>query len=976
MGSGGPLHGGYARAWRRAASALAALVWMVALAAAAPAAERLSGVALVVGQSAYEHLPPLANPANDARAIDDLLSDLGFEVDRVTDADQKKLAKALRRFAEDAAEADVALIYYSGHGIEAGGENFLVPIDADLTALDDALDRLVPLSDILDRLQKAVPVTIVLLDACRSNPFPPGATVKTGPDAEPAPIGVAGLSPPRGASALARTDNGGKSSLGAVIGFAAAPGRAALDGDPGGNSPYAAALLKHLSAAGYGFGDVMTLVTEEVYLKTGARQLPWTNSSLRRALFFGSGDGQAGDEPAGEEAAIRGERRKLLLTIAGMDQVARHEVAATAREKGVPMDALFAMLKAIGADTPQDPDALSRLLSEQSARLEQILAEREALRSSDPEITRLSKLAGEAVAEGALAAAIGFNEQAKRRIGELSAGVDDAEAELKARRLEFARIFADSGRTYALALDYGKAAEDFEHAFAEAERWDAPLALSYRLAAASALEDQGYHLADDAALDRASSAYAQAAAFASGASDIVAWAQAQRGLARVLWAKGDRTSSTTELSQAAALLRAAVARPELQAKPATLAGLQADLGLVLLTLGGRESGSDGLEAAAAALDAALAATDRGETPLEWARRQNRLGVVLMQLGQRQGSGELLEQAGKRFRLALEERRRDVVPVDWAQTTNNLALVTASLGERETAPAKLEESVALYRDALSVQTRERTPMLWAEAQANLGTSLFVLAGREAGTARLDETIAAFRLAALEITRERSPLKWAALQDNIGLALSKLGERSSDPARLREAVATFSQAIEARPRESVPLDWANSQNNLGNAHYRLAQLGGERSELAQAEAAYRAALEVRIRAAQPVEWAKTVNNLGNVLYDLAKKDDSVELFGQAAAQYRAALEVTGRESDPFGWGMTQNSLGETLLEIGSRTDDAAALGEARQAIEAARDVYLGAGQARYADFFAALLAQVDIAEQQIEIRRRIREAGGKP
>lgn len=243
----------------------------------ASAAETLRGVALVIGQSEYEHLSPLPNPENDADAIDELLSDLGFEVDLVTNADLKKLTRSFERFIEDAEDADVALLYYSGHGIEGGGENFLLPVDADDSALENAGERLVPLSKIVAQLQATVPVTIVLLDACRTNPFPAGATMTVSAGAAPVPMALTGLATPdatRGAASLQARDAAAADSLGAVLGFAAAPGQPALDGDPGGNSPYAAALIKHLSAGGYAFADVMTMVTEEVYLRTNARQTP------------------------------------------------------------------------------------------------------------------------------------------------------------------------------------------------------------------------------------------------------------------------------------------------------------------------------------------------------------------------------------------------------------------------------------------------------------------------------------------------------------------------------------------------------------------------------------------------------------------------------------------------------------------------------------------------------------------------------
>src|SRR4051794_7661567 len=93
--------------------------------AAADDAKPLRGIALVIGQSNYQHIAALPNPANDARAVAHMLGDLGFEVTSVADGDQVRLTRSLERFVEDAAGADVALLYYSGHGIEAGGENYL-----------------------------------------------------------------------------------------------------------------------------------------------------------------------------------------------------------------------------------------------------------------------------------------------------------------------------------------------------------------------------------------------------------------------------------------------------------------------------------------------------------------------------------------------------------------------------------------------------------------------------------------------------------------------------------------------------------------------------------------------------------------------------------------------------------------------------------------------------------------------------------
>ena len=138
-------------------------------------AQELKGVALVIGESKYETLPELVNPNQDARDIDDLLGDLGFDVDRVLNADAEELREAIDEFIEDAEDADVALVYYSGHGIEVGGQNYLVPVDADVRQPEAAGRSAGRRRSRCSRSwRRPCPVTIVLLDACRSDPFPAG----------------------------------------------------------------------------------------------------------------------------------------------------------------------------------------------------------------------------------------------------------------------------------------------------------------------------------------------------------------------------------------------------------------------------------------------------------------------------------------------------------------------------------------------------------------------------------------------------------------------------------------------------------------------------------------------------------------------------------------------------------------------------------------------------------------------------------
>ena len=238
----------------------------------------LKGVALVIGQSNYATLPKIPNSAQDARAIADVLGKLGLTTDTATDSKSQDFRRTIDSFIEKAQGADVALIYYSGHAIEAGGINYLLPTDTDLNALEAADQTLVSLQDVRDRLRQKAKTTILLLDASRPNPFPKYAVVQRAKGSTGDPIATMGLGPPNGAAATTSE----------VIGFAAEPRQVAVEGPAGGSSPYAAALIKHLPATpAYEFSQVMAMVAEEVSLATQGRQRPWTSASVKQVLNFG-----------------------------------------------------------------------------------------------------------------------------------------------------------------------------------------------------------------------------------------------------------------------------------------------------------------------------------------------------------------------------------------------------------------------------------------------------------------------------------------------------------------------------------------------------------------------------------------------------------------------------------------------------------------------------------------------------------------
>ena len=210
-----------------AAAGLLAGLWVTVVSPVALAAGR---VALVVGNSAYTAIGALPNPGNDASDMATALGRLGFEVTSVRDADRAAMNEALRLFARESARADVAVVFYAGHGLEVDGVNYLVPVDAQLERDTDVEYEALPLDRVL-RATSGAALRVVILDACRNNPLA-RAMQRTG----------AVRSVSRGSFGELNESLLGEETL---VAYAAAAGTTAADGD-GRNSPYTAALLAHL----------------------------------------------------------------------------------------------------------------------------------------------------------------------------------------------------------------------------------------------------------------------------------------------------------------------------------------------------------------------------------------------------------------------------------------------------------------------------------------------------------------------------------------------------------------------------------------------------------------------------------------------------------------------------------------------------------------------------------------------------------
>src|SRR4051794_13080578 len=262
--------------FRRALFKLTISASMILTAGSAFAENR---VALVIGQSAYRSVPALPNPANDAKAVTQLLTDSGFEVSTASDLSQGQLREQVSAFAGKVAAkgADtVALVFYAGHGLQIDGENYLVPIDVDPKREADIPLQAVRLNDILNTLT-SVPskMRILMLDACRNNPFPD----------------------------ISKTAGGGLAIVDAKIGapgtflsFSTSPGAVAEDGS-GSNSPYTNALLAAGKEQNIPIEETFKRVRLAVNKVTEGRQTPWDSSSLTEDFRF-SGASVAGPKLA------------------------------------------------------------------------------------------------------------------------------------------------------------------------------------------------------------------------------------------------------------------------------------------------------------------------------------------------------------------------------------------------------------------------------------------------------------------------------------------------------------------------------------------------------------------------------------------------------------------------------------------------------------------------------------------------------
>lgn len=360
---------------------LLALCLILGLAQTAVAEKR---VALVLAAEDYEHVRPLDNPVSDARALEGLLEGLGFEVTLETDRDLKRMRRALQDFREDGAGADVALFFFAGHGVAIEGVNYLLPVDARVASSAELTASSLPLSEVQEAMNAVAKVSIMLLDACRDDPFAGGGGSADDRSAKPladnppeAPKPVPGL------GRIGRAD-------GVLFAFAAAPGETASDGKDT-NSPFTSALLRHFGTKGVELKSALTLVQQDVYDRSRGRQLPYIESGLPSLVFI-SGEG---DLP---------ERDQLLIAMAGLTPDLRAEVETVAAANDMPLAPLYAALISgdLGGVTP---DLRRQKLEEAARSYAAFQSELVKYSSDDPKVAELRAAAEEQLSLGSFEAA-------------------------------------------------------------------------------------------------------------------------------------------------------------------------------------------------------------------------------------------------------------------------------------------------------------------------------------------------------------------------------------------------------------------------------------------------------------------------------------------------------------------------------------------------------------------------------------------
>jgi formylglycine-generating enzyme required for sulfatase activity len=405
-------------------------------------------IALVIGNSVYERVPQLQNPVQDATAMSQMFKAAAFDaVTLKLDLKASEMRRALRDFSDDARDADIAIIYFAGHGLEIQGTNYLIPVDAVLERDIDAFDEAVPLDRLLHAMEPARQLRLVILDACRDNPF-----------AKSMKHGSASHLVDRG---LARIEQGGLASVGptslnTLVAFAAKAGSTAADGDAR-NSPFTAALIKFLPTPGLDLRKAFGFVRDEVLKVTHNQQEPFIYGSL------GGNDVPLVPEPPAPQVAPDTAARDDYELASGINVVATWDSFIRKYPTGFYSDLAKAQReRLIAAKAAEDAArrAVAQKLAEEAGAAAE--AERQRLAAKAIQEAKAAELARAEAAkkaseEAAKAAVAREADERQKALAEAAEAARRAAAQKRAE--EAAAAEAERQRLAVEAIEKAKAAE-------------------------------------------------------------------------------------------------------------------------------------------------------------------------------------------------------------------------------------------------------------------------------------------------------------------------------------------------------------------------------------------------------------------------------------------------------------------------------------------------------------------------------------
>jgi uncharacterized caspase-like protein len=374
-------------------------------------------VALIIGNSNYQNVAPLTNPANDATAITDMFRKASFDlVESRRDLKSQEMRRALRDFGDRAHGADIAVVYFAGHGLEVDGINYAVPVDATLERDADVDDEGIALNRFLLAAEPASQLRLVILDACRDNPF--AKKMKRTLASRSIGRGLAGVEANRPNTFIA---------------FAAKEGSTAADGD-GQNSPFSTALLKHLTRPGLDIRKAFGYVRDDVMRATGNQQEPYTTNSL------GGNDVTLVPAPAVPPPAIGNSNADIRRDYELAERVGTKEVwdsFLAANPTGFYAELAKAQLGKLGAETAR----IAATARAHDAAEEQAKLAAEGAKASDQ-----ARAAAQSKAAEAARLAAANKEQAEDA---KLAAVEKAKAAAQAKAAEDDRLAAEKARQQA-----------------------------------------------------------------------------------------------------------------------------------------------------------------------------------------------------------------------------------------------------------------------------------------------------------------------------------------------------------------------------------------------------------------------------------------------------------------------------------------------------------------------------------------------